>query len=138
MDKKFVALMVLFLLVFGVFITSTLFNKQLARFTRASGSADPSPQTSLVFAWPLTAKIDEKVLVNVFIRSANNIPLDKKAVKLVTNFGSINGRKEKTVESDKAGKASFVLISKESGMAELTTFVNGNVQLKQKISVKFE
>ena len=42
MDKKFIALMVLFFIVFGVFITTTLFNKEIG-FARASTETDPSP-----------------------------------------------------------------------------------------------
>jgi hypothetical protein len=138
MDKKFVALMVLFFVVFGVFIGSTLFSQQFGSFARASAQTDPSSKTSLIFAWPLTAKVGAKVDVNIFIRNADNQPLDKKPVKLVTNLGLINGAQESSSESDKTGKASFVLLSDTVGVAELTAFTSGNVQLSQKISVKFE
>ena len=115
-----------------------LFNKQITNFARASTETDPSSQTSLIFAWPLTAKVGDKVEVNVFIRNANNIPLDKKQVKLVTNLGLINGTPESTSESDKTGKVNFTLSSDTVGIAELTAFVNNNIQLIQKVSVKFE
>ncbi|MDO8741658.1 MAG: hypothetical protein Q7J11_00760 [Candidatus Roizmanbacteria bacterium] len=138
MDKKFVALMVVFFLVFGVFVTTTLFNKQISNITRASTETDPSSQTSLIFAWPLTAKVEDKVDVNVFIRNANNLPLDKKPVKLVTSLGLVNGAQESTSESDKTGKVNFTLSSDAAGIAELTVFVNNNIQLIQKVSVKFE
>ncbi len=132
------ALMVVFLLVFGVFVTTTLFNKQISNIARASTETDPSAQTSLIFAWPLTAKVGDKVEVNVFIRNANNLPLDKKQVKLVTNLGLVNGTQESTSASNKTGKVNFTLSSNTAGIAELTAFVNNNIQLIQKISVKFE
>lgn len=138
MDKKFVALMILFLVVFGVFITNTLFSKNLTGFARASAATDPSPKTSLIFAWPLTPKVGEKVDINVFVRNSNNSPLDKKLIKLVTNLGLINGATESTVESDKTGKVNFTLTSDTVGIAELTAFVNGNIPLDQKVTVKFE
>lgn len=138
MDKKFIALMILFFVVFGVFITATVFNKQIANFARASTETDPSSNTSLIFAWPLIAKVGDKVDVNVFIRNANNLPLNKKPVKLVTNLGLINGAQESSSESDKTGKVNFVLSSDVAGVAELTTFVNGNIELTQKVTVKFE
>ena len=138
MDKKFMALMLVFFLVFGVFVTTTLFNKQISNIARASTETDPSAQTSLIFAWPLTAKVGNKVEVNVFIRNANNLPLDKKPVKLVTNLGLVNGTQESTSESDKTGKVNFTLSSDTAGIAELTVFINNNVQLIQKVSVKFE
>ena len=138
MDKKFVALMLVFFLVFGVFITSTVFNKQIANFARASTETDPSAQTSLIFAWPLTAKVGDKVDVNVFIRNANNLPLDRKQVKLATNLGLINGTQEAVSESDKTGKVSFSLTSDSIGVAELTAYINNSTPLIQKVSVKFE
>ena len=138
MDKKFALLMIVFFLVFGVFITSTLFNKQIADITRASGATDPSSQTSLIFAWPLTAKVGSKVEVNVIVRNANNLTLEKKQVKLVTNLGLIDGSQESISESDKTGKVSFILSSDTAGIADLTAFINGNIQLSQKVSVKFE
>jgi len=138
MDKKFMALVLVFFLVFGVFMSLMLFNKQITNFARASAETDPSSQTSLIFAWPLTAKIGDKVEVNVFIRNANNTPLNKKSVRLTTNLGLINGSQESTSESDKTGKVNFTLSSDTVGIAELTAFVNNNIQLIQKVSVKFE
>ncbi|KKP61418.1 MAG: hypothetical protein UR54_C0002G0017 [Candidatus Roizmanbacteria bacterium GW2011_GWA2_34_18] len=138
MNKKFMALMLVFFLVFGVFITSTLFNKQIANFARASTETDPSAQTSLIFAWPLTAKVGDKVEVNIFIRNANNLPLEKKQVKLVTNLGLVNGTQESISESNKTGKVNFILSSDTIGVAELTAFVSNNIELSQKVSVKFE
>lgn len=119
-------------------MTSTLFNKQITNFARASGETDPSSKTSLIFVWPLTAKVGETVNVNVFIRNSNNLSLDKKQVKVSTNLGLINGSKESVLESDKTGKASFTLSSDTAGVAEITAFVNGNIQLDQKVSIKFE
>ena len=138
MDKKFIALMILFFVVFGVFVTTTLFSKNLTGFARASTETDPSPTTSLIFAWPLTPKVGDKVDVNIFVRNKDNQPLDKKQVKLITNLGLINGAQESAGESDKTGKVNFVLTSDSAGIAELTAFVNGNSQLSQKITVKFE
>ncbi|PIU36369.1 hypothetical protein CO005_03495 [Candidatus Roizmanbacteria bacterium CG_4_8_14_3_um_filter_34_9] len=138
MDKKFIALMVLFFIVFGIFITNTLFSKQLTGFARASATTDPSPKTSLIFAWPLTAKVGDKIDINVFVRNASNSPVDNKPVKLVTNLGVINGAQESTTNTDKTGKVNFVLTSDTVGTAELTAYVNGNTPLDQKVTIKFE
>jgi hypothetical protein len=138
MDKKFLALMILFLIVFGVFITNTLFTKQLMGFARASAATDPSPKTSLIFAWPLTAKVGDKIEVNVFVRNSSNSPVDNKPVKLATNLGLINGAPESTANSDKTGKVNFTLTSDTVGTAELTAYVNGNIPLDQKVTIKFE
>jgi hypothetical protein len=138
MDRKFMALMVVFFLVFGIFVTATVFNNQISNFARAVTENDPSAQTSLIFAWPLTAKVGDKVEVNVFVRNPKNLPLDAKQVKLVTNLGLVNGMKESTSESNKSGRVDFTLSSDTTGIAELTAFVNNNIQLIQKVTVKFQ
>ena len=132
--------MIVFFVVFGFFISGTLFNEQLKVFTRASTETDPSSLNSLIFYWPIQdVKVGDKVDINVFIRNANKFPLDKKPVKLVTNLGVINGlAQESTIDSDKTGKANFTLTSDTPGDAVVTAFVNGNIQLSQKITVKFE
>ena len=56
----------------------------------------------------------------------------------MTNLGLVNGTQESTSESDKTGKVNFTLSSDTDGIAELTAFVNNNIKLIQKVSVKFE
>jgi hypothetical protein len=139
MDKKFIFLMIAFFLFFGFFIIKTSFNGQISSFTRASEETDPSATTSLIFAWPLTAKIGNNVAVNIFIRNAKNFPLNQKLVTLKTNMGKINNSGlEISSKSDKDGKASFILTSDSPGIAELNALVDNKVQINQKITVKFE
>lgn len=137
MDKKLIGLMLIFMLSFGLFAAITVFNKPLTRLTKAKEEFLPSSESSLLFAWPLTAKADGtyNVQVNVFVRNATNIPLPNKKVGLATTVGSI---KTNDLETDKAGKATFMISSDSPGLAELTAVVDNQVQLKQKISVKFE
>jgi len=137
MDKRFFNLMIVFFLAFGLFITLTFFNKQISTFTRAKEESIPSSETSLIFAWPLTAPIDgsQPVVVNIFIRNADNLPLSGKSVSLSTNLGNIA---ESAQATDKSGKVSFTLSSSTPGLAELNALVDSQIQLKQKVSVKFE
>ena len=125
------------MLSFGLFTTITVFNKPLTRLTKAKEEFLPSSESSLLFAWPLTTKADgqESVQINVFVRNATNIPLSNKTVHLTTTVGTI---KENDLVTDKAGKTSFMLGSNSVGLAELSATVDNQVQLKQKISVKFE
>jgi len=129
--------MIVFFLAFGLFITLTFFNKQISTFTRAKEESIPSSETSLIFAWPLTAPIDgsQPVVVNIFIRNADNLPLSGKSVSLSTNLGNIA---ESAQATDKSGKVSFTLSSSTPGLAELNALVDSQIQLKQKVSVKFE
>jgi len=129
--------MLIFMLAFGLFTTIIVFNKPLTSLTKAKEEFLPSSESSLLFAWPLTAKADSTyvVQVNVFVRNATNIPLLNKKVHLNTTLGTI---KDNDRETDKAGKATFVVNSDSPGLAELSAIVNNQVQLKQKVSVKFE
>lgn len=137
MDKKLVGLMLIFMLSFGLFTTITVFNKPLTQLTKAHEEFLPSSESSLLFAWPLTAKTDgqNSIQVNVFVRNATNIPLPNKTVHLNSTLGLI---KENDLITDKAGKASFTFGSSTPGLAELSAVIDNQVQLKQKISVKFE
>lgn len=137
MDKKLVGLMLIFFLSFGLFTSVLVFNKPLSRLTRAKEEFLPSSDTSLIFAWPLTAVANGQptVAVNIFVRNVNNLPLPNKKVSLVTSLGNIN---EVQSTTDKSGKATFNLGSTSPGLAELTATVDNQVQLKQKVTIKFE
>ncbi|MCL4364193.1 Ig-like domain-containing protein [Patescibacteria group bacterium] len=137
MDKKLSGLLMLFVLVFGLFVGFVAFNKQISTFTRAKEELVPSSDTSLIFAWPLTAKADgnEKININVFVRNVNNLPLEGKVVSLKTNLGSLE---TVSATTDKSGKATFNLTSNSTGVADITAIVDNQTQLKQTVSIKFE
>ncbi len=136
MDRKLTILIIIFLLVFTLFISYLVLNKQIVTFTRAAEELIPSTETSLIFAWPLTAKSNglEKVEVNVFIRNYKNVPLVNKKVNLITNLGSVSPDNQMT---DKLGKATFSLTSNNSGIAEIKAVVDDKIQIKQTVSIKF-
>lgn len=136
MDKKLSALLIFFVLIFSLFISYIIFREPIATFTRAKEELIPSSESSLIFAWPLTAKTGlDKININVFVRNANNLPLSNKNVTLKTNLGFIERNSQTT---DKSGKTSFILTSQNPGIAEITATVDNQVQLKQTVSIKFE
>ncbi len=137
MDKKLVGLMLVFMLTFGLYTVITVFNKPLTRLTKAKEEFIPSSESSLIFAWPLTSKAEGKstVQVNVFVRNATNVPLPNKKVVLTSTVGTVEPA---DVTTDKGGKATFSVSSTTSGIAELNAMIDNNIQLKQKITVKFE
>lgn len=136
MDKKLSALLIFFVLIFSLFITFLVFREPIATFTRAKEELIPSSETSLIFAWPLTAKAgSDKININIFVRNANNLPLSNKLVTLQTNLGSIEKNNQTT---DKSGKVNFILTSQNPGIAEITAIVDNQIQLKQTVTVKFE
>ncbi len=127
----------IFFLAFGLFITVTTFNRQIATLTRAKEELLPSSETSLMFAWPLTAKVNSAspVEINVFIRNANNSPIGNKKVTLTSTIGEFQQASQTT---DKSGKSTFYLTSSLIGLAEVTGMVDDQTELKQKITIKFE
>lgn len=136
-NRNFMSLMVVFFLAFGLFVTVTTFNRQISTLTRAREELLPSSETSLMFAWPLTAKINSTspVEINVFIRNANNSPIANKQVTLSSTIGQF---RKATQVTDKSGKSTFYLTSSALGLAEVSGMVDGQTQLKQKITIKFE
>ena len=134
MDKKLIGLVFVFFLAFSLFISIVVFNQPLSRFTRAKEDSLPSTEKSLIFAWPLTNKINNQVTINVFVRNEKGIPLANKNVILRSTLGNIFPNSATT---DKSGKVTFNLVSDNPGIAEVSAIVEGNF-LNQKVSIKFE
>lgn len=135
MDKKLLSLVILFISIFIFFITILFFNEPLSKLTRAREETVPSPDNSLIFAWPLTIKADgiESSEVNVFIRNNDNKLISNKSVELRSNLGEVENIK--TI-SDTNGKTTFKLTSTTVGLADITAIVEG-VKLTNKLTIKF-
>jgi hypothetical protein len=135
MDKKLISLVVLFIATFIFFIAILFFNEPLSQLTRATEETQPSPKTSLIFAWPLTVKADgsESSQVNVFVRNENNKLISNKKVELRSSFGDI---KNTVTISDTNGKTTFELTSTAPGTADITAVVEG-VKIENSLTVKF-
>jgi len=134
MDKKLIGLVFVFFLAFSLFMSIVVFNQPLSRFTRAKEDSLPSTKKSLIFAWPLTTKINNQVTINVFARNEKGLPLANKNVVLRSTLGDIFPNSATT---DKSGKVTFNLVSDNPGIAEVSAIVEGNF-LNQKVSIKFE
>ena len=136
MDRKFSILLVIFFLSFLVFFLFVIFNKPISKLTRAEVDLIPSSEKSFVFGWPLTVKADgkSKAEINVFIKSETDKFISGKQVVLYTTLGDV-----KTIsgKSSDGGKTTFELTSTSPGIAELTANVD-NIQLKRKLTIKFE
>ncbi len=136
MDKKLVSLFAIFFLTFGVFFSVVVFNKPLSRLIRASQELVPSSSNSLVLAWPLTVKADgvAQSTITVFLRNDKNMPVGSRPVSVNSSLGQV---KESGLTTGKDGKVEFHITSTTSGVAELTVS-SSNINLTQKISIKFE
>src|SRR3989344_2738418 len=135
MDKKLLSLVILFIATFIFFIAILFFNEPLSQLTRATEETQPSPETSLIFAWPLTVKADgtQSSQINVFIRNDKNKLITNKRVELRSSLGDI---KNIIVSSDTNGKTTFELTSKVPGTADVTAVVEG-IKIKNALTIKF-
>jgi len=138
MDKKFLSLIFVLFLAAILFSSLVIFREPLRTFTRAAQESVPSSSSSLIFYDPVIGvKADGKSVanINVFIRNANNIPITNKTVRLETTLGQLKAVNPVT---DKNGRAAFTLSSDTAGEATVSAFVDNNIELQQKITVKFE
>jgi len=135
MDKKLLSLVILFIATFIFFVAILFFNEPLSQLTRATEETQPSPKTSLIFAWPLTVKADgtQSSQINVFIRNDKNKLIANKRVELRSSLGDI---KNIIVSSDTNGKTTFELTSKVPGTADVTAVVEG-IKIKNALTIKF-
>jgi len=138
MDRKLLALISLFFISFAFFAGLTIFQKPLNTLISAKEDFTPSPIRSRILAWPLSSLkangISESE-INVFVVSESDKPIPNKIVRLTTSLGSI---KEQSSTTDNTGKATFHLISSTPGVADLHAIVDPNINLAQKVSIKFD
>jgi hypothetical protein len=137
MDKKLLFLIILFFFVFSAFSFTALRQGSFSSFIRAKEGTVPSAEKSLILAWPVTVNLttSNQSKITVFIRNNKEVPIANKSVQLNTSFGSVT---PSIATTDKTGKAEFFLQSNSPGLAEITALVDNNIELKQKITIKFE
>lgn len=135
MDKKLLALVTIFLIVFSLFTSLMIFNKKLSTLTRAKEDFSPSSSKTLLFAWPLLLPADgrSESTITIFVRNEKLFPLNNKKVILTSDLGTI---KEIQSISQKDGKAEFKISSSIEGVAKIKATVD-NIPIAQTISIKF-
>ncbi len=135
MDKKLLSLVIIFILLFGGFSISILWENRLQRFTRAREFYKPSGKNSLIFAFPLEVKADGKDFskITVFVRNEKGVPLSAKEVTLQTSLGVVSPTR---VTTDKNGKAEFQLSSTQPGLANIKAIVD-NIEIQKSVTIKF-
>jgi hypothetical protein len=137
MDKKFFFLISLFFVAFALFSITAIRQSSLVTFIRAKEESTPSPEKSVLVAWPLTVNLsnDNQSKITVFVRSNKEIPVPNVAVRLITDFGTYSPEEAYT---DKNGKVEFIIKSDTSGNANISAILNNTTRINQKVNVKFE
>lgn len=137
MDKKLAVLLSVFFLGALSFISIVTLNKNIVTLTRANKVAVPSAEKTVMLGWPLTVKSDgvSTSKVTVFVRTEKGVPVKDVSVDLKADLGDVRGIQVKT---DKKGKAVFEVSSDSPGKANISAFLNGKLEVKQKLSIFFE
>lgn len=137
MDKKLVALLSIFFLVFTLFLGTTLFENQFSRIIKATESTNPDPEKSIMLAYPLTVNADgqSKAKITVFVRNNKEAGLLNKKVTLNTSLGEITPLNFIT---DKSGKTEFLISSSTPGTAIVEATVDDSIKLTSKLSIYFQ
>jgi len=137
MDKKLGGLLAVFFLLFTVFASSVLFNKQLSSITRAKEDFTPSAKASLLFAFPLLVKADGTTVstISVFVRSDKGMPVKSQKVQITTSVGNVSVSE---VTTDDKGKATTTITSSNPGLSTVTALIGGSVKITQPLSITFE
>ncbi len=137
MDKRLGGLLLVFFLLFTVFATVVLLNKQIVTFTRAKEDYTPSVSASLLFAYPLLLKADgtTKSTINVFVRSDKGMPVKDQKLTVSASLGNLDASE---VTTDEKGKATVNLTSTTAGTAMVQAFIGGTLKMTQTLSIKFQ
>lgn len=135
MDRKFVILLGVFFVLFGLFISLILFERPLVRLTRAQLDT-ASSEKSIIFAWPLKVPANgaDSSTITVFVRNKSGDEFGKRAVTLTSTIGQIS---EPTVVADKLGKAEFKIKSSAPGTAEIKAIIDNTISINQTLSIEF-
>ncbi|PIV62460.1 hypothetical protein COS12_02285 [Candidatus Roizmanbacteria bacterium CG01_land_8_20_14_3_00_33_9] len=139
MDKKFLAVFTVFLLIFSLFATIVIFNKPISQMSaRANPATQPSGERSLLLLTnfqPL--KINEQAVVNVAVRSESGEPSFNKKVTLTTSLGNVIEPELATSVNNK-GVVSFHITSSTPGTAIISAMIDKKILIKNKVTLIFE
>jgi len=139
MDKKFLAVFTVFLLIFSLFATIVIFNKPISQMSaRANPASQPSGEKSLLLLTnfqPL--KINEQAVVNVAVRSESGEPSFNKKVTLTTSLGNVIEPELATSVNNK-GVVSFHITSSTPGTAIISAMIDKKILIKNKVTLIFE
>ncbi|HLL60725.1 MAG TPA: Ig-like domain-containing protein [Candidatus Nitrosocosmicus sp.] len=136
MDNKFVGLLSIFFLVFGVFISVLFFNKNITTFTRAKEELIPVKEKSILLGYPLTVTADNQTTstITAWVRNEKGIGIADKNVTLTSTLGTIDQPTQKT---DKDGRISFKIKSSTPGDAVISAMIENSIPSSNSVTINF-
>ncbi len=121
-DNKFMGLVGIFFLVFGLFAVNVFFGRNLK--TIRAKNAVPSAEKTSIFASAreIAANGTDKATISVFVRDADGNGISDTPVTVTSTVGTIAPSQEST---DKSGIVSFFLTCTSTGVAQITAQAKG-------------
>ncbi len=137
MDKKFISLIFLFLLCFGLFFILVVFKDPIGTYTRAKEETDVSAEKSGILAFPVQVKADgiSTSTITVFSRNSKGEVLGNKTIEVRGSIGEI--KDISTDENTKQGIGMFKITSQATGIAKITAIIDHNVEINHSVTVEF-
>lgn len=128
-DKKFVALLSIFFILFLAGITLLAVEKPATQILRAKSSA-PSPLKSFAIVFPQVTSVGKEVKVSVFVREVNGRVLPNRQVQLTASPPQVEVKPAEALTTNDLGQAEFIISSDTPGQIKLTA-----VELESNISI---
>ncbi len=129
MDNKFVALVLVFFLVFGTFAAAMVYDQSATLRARATQKCAPVAEKSFAVSFPKTVPQGASCEVNVFARCADETGVTGADVSITV----VNGTAEQTTsKTDENGGAVFTV--KPTGLAQISAVINGTVNVPTAIT----
>lgn len=131
MDNKFLFLVFVFFLVFGIFASAVFYDQTTGFSTRAANqNCDVDASKSFIVSIPKDVPAGDACEVSVFTRCADETTVAGADVKLNVTNGTVdlpNGS-----VTDEGGRAAFAVTP--NGLAEITAVINNSIQLEQTVT----
>ncbi|OGK20380.1 hypothetical protein A3C23_03870 [Candidatus Roizmanbacteria bacterium RIFCSPHIGHO2_02_FULL_37_13b] len=133
MDKKLIGLVAVFIMVFGVFMTTLLYSGR-ERSGPVRAGLPPSCVNSFIFTTSVEAAVGESVNQLIYVRDDNNNGLKGINVACSTTLGSLNPFSGVTNTN---GNLQLTLTSNTAGLAVTNCTIPICGQVQRSVSVQF-
>lgn len=121
-DNKFMGLVGIFFLVFGLFAINVFFGKNIQRINARTAVASPTKSTLFSSVRELAANGTDKATISVFVRTDDGSGITNTPVSVNTTVGTIAPVE---VSTDTSGIANFFLTCTSAGVAQITAVSKG-------------
>lgn len=121
-DNKFMGLVGIFFLVFGLFAVNVFFGRDIKQIRARTAVASTTKSTLFSSARELTANGTDKATISVFVRADDGSGITNTPVSVTTTIGTITPTE---VSTDTSGIANFFLTCTSAGIAQISAVSKG-------------